>query len=78
MSPQAVQQVLKSIVDKSGMPHWIHIHTFRHSFVVNCLIQGMTINTLKEILGHANVENTMIYLKVFQPEIREQFSRITF
>lgn len=78
MTPQAVHHELKSIVDKAGLPHWIHIHTFRHSFAVHCLESGITINTLKELMGHANVENTMVYLKVFQPEIREQFDKVTF
>jgi site-specific recombinase XerD len=78
MSAQAAHMVLKDICRKQGLPAWIHLHTFRHSFAVNCLSQGMTINTLKEALGHANVENTMIYLKVFQPDVQMQFNRVAF
>ena len=78
MTPQAVHSELKSIVDKVGLPHWIHIHTFRHSFAINCLVQGVTINVLQEMLGHANIENTMIYLKVFQPAIADQFNKVSF
>lgn len=78
MTPQAVHQELKGILAAQNMPNWIHIHTFRHSFAVNCLAQGMNISTLKEVLGHACVENTMVYLKVFQPEVQDQFNKIVF
>lgn len=78
MTPVAVHKELKLICRKAGLPGWIHAHTFRHSFAINCLTQGVTINTVKELMGHANVETTMIYLKIFQPDIKEQLSRVTF
>ena len=78
MTPQAAHMELKEVIRKVELPDWIHLHTFRHSFAVNCLFQGMNISTLKEILGHANVENTMVYLKVFQPDLKEQMARVIF
>lgn len=48
-----------------------HPHTFRHSYAVNLLMQGVPINILKELLGHSSVTTTMVYLKITQQDIKE-------
>lgn len=37
-------------------------HHLRHSYATHCLDSGSNIHDVKECLGHANVETTMIYL----------------
>ena len=39
-------------------------HTFRHSFATQCILNGMDIRTLQQLLGHANVNTTQLYLHV--------------
>lgn len=53
-------------------------HILRHSFAMNCLTQGVPINVVKEMLGHASITNTMVYLKTDPAQAREFLSKVQF
>lgn len=51
-------------------------HTFRHSFSVHCLKQGMNLRCLQKILGHTDLATTAVYLDLIAKDIKEDYLKI--
>jgi integron integrase len=59
-----VQRAVQTAVHKAGILQPASCHTFRHCFATHLLEAGQDIRTVQELLGHADVRNTMIYTHV--------------
>jgi len=64
MGTSAVQQSFRLAVKKAGISKDVSVHSLRHTYATHLLEQGVDIVTIKELLGHANIETTMMYLHV--------------
>lgn len=49
-----------------------HTHVFRHSRAVHLLNQGISLAELKKILGHKNINNTLIYSNLSYADINSK------
>jgi site-specific recombinase XerD len=79
LSHSAVQQMFRLAMTKAGIVKDASIHTLRHSFATHLLEQGVDIVTIKEQLGHARIETTMLYLhvaKIQKSQVHSPFDRL--
>ena len=65
-SVRGLSWVMRENLKKTSINKDVNLHSLRHSYATHLLEQGVNIVTLKELLGHADITTTMIYLHVAQ------------
>jgi len=63
---KSIQDTMKKAVSDVGIVKKATVHTLRHSFATHLLMSGVNIREIQELLGHKNVETTMIYTHVMK------------
>ena len=66
ISPTTLQKAMGRAVAKSGIAKKISVHTLRHSFATHLLMAGVNIREVQSLLGHNNVQTTMVYTHVLE------------
>jgi integrase/recombinase XerD len=58
-----IRKQLRKVLIKNGVDiREVHMHTFRHCFATHLLEGGTSIFHIMQLLGHTNVQTTMVYL----------------
>ena len=71
-SVRTIQHIMQQALIKAGLKNKHYsIHTIRHSFATHLLDNGTDLHTIKELLGHNNLQTTMQYMHLTSRRIDE-------
>lgn len=70
-----IQQLCERVSQEAGIKFTPHM--LRHTFARLLIDQDFNLYKLKEILGHADVSTTQIYLSLSQQGIKQSFSKMS-
>lgn len=73
-SQRGVQWTVQQACKKAFITKNVSVHTLRHTFATHLLEDGLDIVSIKELLGHSNIETTMVYLHVAQYDRSRSYS----
>jgi site-specific recombinase XerD len=76
-SQKSVNEVLKQLAKKAGIKRNVYAHLLRHGYASHLLDAGVDLRTIQELLGHSNIDTTMIYTHISKKKISSTVSPMT-
>jgi site-specific recombinase XerD len=76
MRPGALNELLTDLSRRAGLARVIHPHQLRHSMATNAVAAGATLDEIRELLGHAAVTSSQVYLHPSPDRLRAAIDRV--
>lgn len=76
MGERSIQYIISEALQKTAITKAVTMHTLRHSYATHLLEDGVDIQTIQHLLGHADLMTTLVYLHVAQVKIKPAHSPI--
>jgi site-specific recombinase XerD len=67
MPKRHTQQIFHNLVRQAGITKKVRVHTLRHSFATHLLERNTNLFYIMQLLGHASISSTLIYLHMRSP-----------
>lgn len=74
LSVAGIEDILRKLGRKTGITK-VHPHRFRRTMATNMLRKGMPVEEVKELLGHAKLDTTMIYCNIYQENVKHSHQK---
>lgn len=71
MGARSIQHVIEKYVREAGIKD-ASVHTLRHTFATHHVAMGTSLRTVQEVLGHADLKTTSIYVQLAQEAVKKE------
>lgn len=75
LTRQMIFYIVKDTAQRAGIRKNISPHTFRHSFATHLIEAGADLRAVQEMLGHASITTTEIYIHLSQKHLHETLEK---
>jgi integrase/recombinase XerD len=76
MPPDAVNTLVTAAGRRAGLGHGVRPHQLRHAFGSNLADAGGTLDEIQELLGHASMASSQVYLHPDPGRLRDAVERV--
>ena len=71
-----VRFILNTIAKRAGVDN-VHPHRFRRTFATNLARRGMEIQEIQKLLGHCDINTTLVYVSTDDTKVQASYRRYT-
>lgn len=71
-----IRCILNTIAKRAGVDN-VHPHRFRRTFATNLAKRGMEIQEIQRLLGHSNINTTMVYVRTDDTKVQASYKRFS-
>jgi len=71
------EQLIK-VAEKAGIDNLTQIHALRHTFASQLVMKGVDLPTVQKLMGHSDIQTTMIYAHLAPDHLAEAVDRLVF
>lgn len=71
LSGNTMNKILKQLLERAGIEKEISLHCLRHSIATHLLENGLSVEYVRDFLGHQHLESTQIYTRVKNKQLWE-------
>lgn len=73
LTTRGIRVIIDNIIKKNNLKIKVNPHMFRHTFATDLLEGGADLKTVKDLLGHENIETTGIYTHISNERLRNVY-----
>lgn len=71
MNPNRVIRILNELLERAGIEKEITLHSLRHSIATHLLENGLSVENVRDFLGHSFLESTQIYTRISNNQLNK-------
>lgn len=74
MTPPGLRSLFRHHRRKTGVTR-ANPHRFRHTFAADMIRAGVSLPALMQLMGHANIQTTLVYIQLTPQDVYQQYAR---
>ena len=74
MTPAGLRSLFRYHRQTTGLAQ-ANPHRFRHTFASDMIRAGISLPALMQLMGHAQIQTTLVYVQITPQEVWQQYAR---